>query len=290
MRPGIEKLFCLLVGAALALSACASTVVPEDVTYVGSPTPTDLDHPTLPAVETSVPPTNLRPTEQVAGYEDMSTPPARTQPPASQPPPPPPPPSPAAEAPKPVATPCPPCDQFKHRIEYLNDRIANLERSNASLRQNANLNDPGIQQALAEDTATIGNLTAQRSQLEAQRAECEKQCVPPVKTAVQTPPASPPSPASPSPPPPPAPATSAVPTMQTPPATYQPTGQTALAPGYWYLCPNTGLYYPWQAQCSVPWVAVAPTAVQPAPPAIVPAFGIEYRFDIGGGRGDSRSR
>ena len=187
----------------------------------------------------------------------------------------------------PAATACPACDQFKYRIEYLDDRIANLERSNASLRQNANLSDPGIQQALAEDTATIGNLKAQRSQLEAQRAECQKQCVPPVKTAVQALPAPPP--ASQSLPPPP-PATSAVPTMETPRATYQLTGQTALAPGYWYLCPNTGLYYPWQAQCSVPWVAVAPTVVQPAQPAILPALGIEYRFDIGGGRGDSRSR
>lgn len=42
--------------------------------------------------------------------------------------------------------------------------------------------------------------------------------------------------------------------------------EAPLASGYWYYCDDPPGYYPYVAECRIPWHAVAPGAPQPPPP------------------------
>jgi len=313
-------LVSLLGALALGLGACVGAPPYPDVEMVQSEP--DLNHPTLPRVETSSPPANLSDADRarLAGLYDPAYVP---QPPPPQPPPPQPPPPPQSVAQPPSAPAvCQPCQQFEGRLWYVNSRIANLERSNASLRQNADLGNPAIQNAIAQDEGRIAELKEQKAQLEAEKAKCEKTCGSTTPASVQ---------------PPAAPAASvaaAVPAPQPVAQPQPPANDQAAQKQYWwnFYCDNPAGYYGIVSSCSLDWRPVAatasyqvprysaycddppgyypdvakctlnwrwvalspssplatPAALQPeAPaPAPIPPIGIGLRWNMGGGRSD----
>ena len=82
---------------------------------------------------------------------------------------------PVAETPKPAVEVCPKCRSIADQIADIDGKIAGWERQVLSL-QKANVNDPGIQNALKDIARTITALKATRAQLEAKKTECEKTC------------------------------------------------------------------------------------------------------------------
>jgi uncharacterized protein YkwD/type VI protein secretion system component Hcp len=82
--------------------------------------------------------------------------------------------NPQGPAPKPK---CDTCAKLDGQIADNQAKIDRLQRSNAMLRK-ANVQDPGIQRALAEDTEKIADLEKQSEDLRAKKAACEKICAP----------------------------------------------------------------------------------------------------------------
>jgi len=303
-------LVSIAAALALPLGGCTDTALPQEDVSMTQPDTSVSENPTLPPVETSTPSTNVRPTEQV--FDESMIPPEPR--PAPPPPPqqavaPPPPPPPGTQPPQPVASECEPCHDFDARIWWVNERIINLQNSDVSLRLNANLSDPNIQRALADDAAQMKDYRAQLADLEAQRDKCPKHCLEPTQAGTQPPP----------PPPPPAPATQ---TSAAPPPRYwywcdanqkyfgevetcnTNWREVPMQPGiglqvdyrYTYHCDRPAGDYPALPACTVPWrlmsnvappvLVDAPAAAPAAPASVVPAIGYIIRFDVGGGGRD----
>ena len=109
----------------------------------------------------------------------------------------------AAQAP-PAPKVCKECQYLADDVEFIQSRIDQTQRSQASMRKYANLADPNVQQALKDDDAKVASLQQLLAKQKAKLAKCvEDKCKPP-------PPPPPPPPASsvpvmPGPPPPPPP-------------------------------------------------------------------------------------
>src|ERR1700733_5231639 len=84
---------------------------------------------------------------------------------------------------------CKECQGLADSVEYIQSRIDQTLRSQASMRKYANLQDPNVQQALKDDDAKVASLQALLAREKAKLAKCvEDKCKPP-----QPPPPPPPS-------------------------------------------------------------------------------------------------
>jgi len=100
---------------------------------------------------------------------------------------------------------CKECQALADDVAFIQGRIDQLQRSQASMRKYANLSDPNVQNALKDDDSKIASLQKLLDQQKAKLAKCiADKCKPPVPSQPSnTVPATPGLPQTPAPPPPP---------------------------------------------------------------------------------------
>src|ERR1700692_2160871 len=101
---------------------------------------------------------------------------------------------------------CKECQYLADDVAFIQGRIDQTQRSQASMRKYANLQDPNVQQALKDDDAKVASLQQLLAKQNAKLAKCvEDKCKPPPPATVPVTPSLPAEPQQPPPPPPPPP-------------------------------------------------------------------------------------